>query len=338
MKDASVERGYRPVAVAGPDERARFCAPPDLPALSAIQIERQHPDAMWMVEDEGGRVAGRCSLWWTDTAAHEGQRVGLIGHYSVANCHGAAALLDLACGELVRHGCTLAVGPMDGNTWQNYRFVVERGAEPAFFLEPSHPGDWPDHFLSAGFFVLARYYSALCTDISRPDAGLSEVGRRLEALDVRVRPLRLAELSEELSRIHALSIESFRDSFLFMPISRDDFLAQYVALQKYVRPELVLIAEQGERTIGYVFAVPDLLQTPIDTIIIKTLAVHPDFHAAGIGRMLAGLCHQEAYALGYRRAIHALMLDTSAARALSQKIAEPIRRYALFGRSLGAVR
>jgi predicted N-acetyltransferase YhbS len=153
-----------------------------------------------------------------------------------------------------------------------------------------------------------------------------------------VRPLRLAELSEELSRIHALSIESFRDSFLFTPISREDFLAQYVGLEKYVRPELVLVAEQHERMIGYVFAVPDLLQTPTDTIIIKTLAVHPDFHTAGVGRLLAGLCHQAAYALGYRRAIHALMLDTSAARALSQRIAEPMRRYALFGRSLGAAR
>jgi GNAT superfamily N-acetyltransferase len=178
----------------------------------------------------------------------------------------------------------------------------------------------------------------LCTDIARPDPGLNDVGRRLESLGVRVRPLRLAELIEELSRIHALSVETFRGSFLFAPISRDDFLAQYVGLQDCVRPELVLIAEHRERMIGFVFALPDLLRTPTDTIIIKTLAVHADFRAAGVGRLLAGLCHQKAYALGYRRAIHALMLDKSGARALSEKIAEPMRRYALFGRSLGATR
>jgi GNAT superfamily N-acetyltransferase len=335
MKNASAERCFRPVAVAGSDDYRRFCAAHIFSAQTAAHVERQHPDAMWMLEDEAGNVAARCSLWWHATAVHEGRRAGLIGHYAAANRDAGARLLDLACRELDRHGCTLAAGPMDGNTWQSYRLVIERGTEPPFFLEPDHPDDWPDHFRSSGFSVLARYYSALCTDIERPDPGLAQAARRLEVHGVSIRPLRIAELDQELARIHALSLESFRDSFLFTPIGLDDFLPQYLALRDFVRPELVLMAEQGERLIGYIFALPNVLEQRADTIIIKTLAVHPEFHAQGLGRSLAGLCHQRAFALGYRRAIHALMLDTSAARGLSDRIATPIRRYALFGRRLG---
>jgi GNAT superfamily N-acetyltransferase len=338
MKDASLEARFRPVEVATLDEDFGFCTAPGFPPLTKAVIERQRPDAMWILLDKSSRPAARCSLWWRHAPAHDAHRVGLIGHYAAKYGPSAAALLELACAQLAQRGCTLAVGPMDGNTWQNYRLVVERGSEPPFFLEPNHPDDWPDHFRAAGFFVLAGYYSALCTDLVRPDPGLADTARRLESQGVLVRPLRMDCLTRELHGIHALTLASFRDSFLFTPIGRDDFLAQYLELRSCVQPELVLIAEQGERMIGYVFALPDLSRKRPDTMIIKTLAVHPELHAAGAGRLLAGRCHQAAYELGYRRAIHALMLDTSAARNLSERIARPMRRYALFARRLEADR
>lgn len=326
------------VSASNPEEQARFCAPAGLPSLSPELVGRQRPDALWMLRDEGGAVTARCSLWWNQTPPCAEHRLGLIGHYAVRDGQAAAALLRLACDQLASHGCTLAVGPMDGNTWQNYRLVVERGPEPPFFLEPDNPDDWPDHFVANGFAVLAHYYSALNTDLTRPDPALPEVARCVEALGVRVRPLCFDNLAGELSGIHALSTECFRDGFLFTPIGREEFLAQYLELRPHVRPELVLVAEQEGRIAGYIFAVPDLLQArrgqAVDTFIIKTLAVHPELHGAGLGRLLAARCHEAAAMLGYRRAIHALMQDTSGARRISDHIARPMRRYALFARPL----
>ena len=43
----------------------------------------------------------------------------------------------------------MAVGPMDGSTWRRYRFITERGAEPAFFLETYNPDVWPLNFTGA---------------------------------------------------------------------------------------------------------------------------------------------------------------------------------------------
>ena len=293
---------------------------------------------MFLLLDTGDTVAARCSLWWRDTPSHEGQRVGLIGHYADREFAAAAELLKLASARLAEHGCRWAVGPMDGNTWQNYRLVVETGTELPFFLEPTNPADWPEHFRANGFAEVARYYSALNTDLAQPDPGLAGVAREIDAQGIHLRPLDLARLDAELGCLHELSTQCFRDSFLFTPIMREDFIAQYRELADFVRPDLILLAEQGERLIGYIFALPDWLQArrgaTIDTFIIKTLAVHSDFHGIGVGRLLAARCHEIARATGYRRAIHALMLDTSGARKLSDPIAKPFRRYALFGRPL----
>jgi GNAT superfamily N-acetyltransferase len=132
---------------------------------------------------------------------------------------------------------------------------------------------------------------------------------------------------------------SFRANLLFTPLGLEEFLAQYRALRSYVRPELILVAEQHGQTVGYLFAVPDLLQAKrgqtIDTFVIKTLATHPDLKGAGLGRLLAARCHQAARALGFRRAIHALMEERSRARNISDHIARTMRRYALFARPLG---
>jgi len=110
-------------------------------------------------------------------------------------------------------------------------------------------------------------------------------------------------------------------------------------LRTFVRPELILVAERRDQAVGYLFAIPDHLQAKrgqaIDTFIIKTLATHPAWKGSGLGRLLAARCHQTARALGFRRAIHALMEDRSRARNISDHIARPMRRYALFARPLG---
>jgi GNAT superfamily N-acetyltransferase len=328
---------YELIEIGSHDDRQRFCCAPGLPALQYALAERHRPDAQWAVADAHGNLVARCSLWWKAVPPHAEHRLGFIGHYA-ARDDAAASMLRLATEQLAGHGCTLAVGPIDGNTWQNYRFITDRGNEPAFFLEPGNPDEYPVHFTNAGFTPLARYYSALNADLGQDDPEADAIAARLAVEGVTVRPLRSACLEDELRRLHALSLECFRDNFLFTPISAEDFLAQYLPLKPYVRPELILVAEQAGMMVGYVFAVPDLLQAKrgqaIDTFIIKTLAAHPAWRGSGVGRLLAARCHQAARRLGMRRAIHALMEETSRARTISGPIATTMRRYTLFARNL----
>ena len=56
----------------------------------------------------------------------------------------------------------------------------------------------------------------------------------------------------------------------------------------------------------------------------------------GLGGVLMDEVQQAARALGYRRAIHALMHDDNRSRRLSDRYARTIRRYALFSKPLGS--
>ena len=102
------------------------------------------------------------------------------------------------------------------------------------------------------------------------------------------------------------------------------------------------MAEAQGEPVGYLFGLPDLLQlqrqASIDTFIIKTVAVLPGRRSAGLGSVLVAEAQHRAAALGYRRAIHALMHEANNSRNISGKYARTMRRYTLFGRALPATR
>jgi len=328
---------YRFVDITDPEERELFCTMRGF-ELDPGTVARQRPDRMCLLVETGGTVLGRSSLWWTETPAYEGHRLGYIGHYATQVPEAAPLLLRSACEELAKHGCTLAVGPIDGNTWQRYRFITERGNEPLFFMEPDNPDEFPQEFTDFGFRPMADYYSALNTDLSAPGPQITATAQRIHDHGITVHALDPTRLDEELRRVHALSLLSFRNNLLYTPISEDDFLAQYAPIRSYIRPDLVLLAEKESELIGYSFCIPDLLQAkrgaPIDTVILKTLAVHPDHSGIGLGGLLMALAHEAARQAGFSRVIHALFHVSNRSGRLSSHTARVFRRYTLFARPL----
>src|SRR5690348_14548222 len=125
------------IHIEAPQELERFSVLQGLSNITPGQVQRSGADAHWVVDDSGGMQA-RCSLWWSTAPQLPGQRVGILGHYAARTIEAARSLLQTACTELARQGCTLAIGPMDGSTNRRYRLLTERGTEPPFFLEPDN--------------------------------------------------------------------------------------------------------------------------------------------------------------------------------------------------------
>ena len=310
----------------------------NLPAFSLDQCRAHRCDAHLVAVHDGAAVA-RCSLWWTQAPELPGKRVGVIGHFAGLDPARTGELLKSAGEELARHECDLAIGPMDGNTWRRYRLLTERGSEPAFFLEPDNPDDWSGVFTDAGFTPLATYFSALNEDLTIEDARIPRTLDRLEHAGVKLRPLDPAYFVEELRRIYEVSRVSFQSNYLYTPIAESEFLAQYEPVRAHVRPELVTLAEHAGQPVGFVFGIPDLAQAkrgqPVDTVVLKTVAVLPGRTFAGLGNVLVAVCQQQARALGFRRVIHALMHESNNSLNLSGHYARPFRRYTLYSRPLG---
>lgn len=308
-----------------------------LPPFNPSDFETQCSDVHLCAFSASGDAEARCSLWWNCVPAYQQHRVGLIGHYAAASDDAAEAVLTAAQDHLRVSGCSIAIGPMNGNTWRSYRFVVERGDQPPFFLEPANPPEWPLQFEKAGFRSLACYFSALNGDLSRPDPRLDEMERKIANAGVVIRPAN-ADLRSELKKIYEVSRISFRQNFLYLEIPEVDFISMYEPVLPIARPELVLIAESAGQCVGYLFALPDLAQKArgqgIDTFIIKTVSILPQPELRGLGTLLVARAQQIGHQMGFSRCIHALMFEDNVSLKISRHYASLMRKYKLYSKVL----
>lgn len=312
------------------------------PAASVFALTRPD-DVLGLVR--GGRLVAFCALWWRGPVRLDAAdvEVGRLGHPMWDDAADGAALLAAALDRLRREGIARAVGPLDGSTWFAYRVVTNPapgGGETAapFALEPWPPPAVGEAFEAAGFVPVAHYLSSRVDALPDESARLADERRQWAEAGVTLRPFRLDEADAELRALHPLLLAAFADNAYYAPLDLDRFLALYRPLVARVDSDLVLVAEAEGRPIGVVLAFPDLAQAgrgePVDTVIVKTLAVHPDRRGGGLGGALVRAVQEAAREEGVRSAIHALMHAENASVRISRHLGRPIRRYALLGRDL----
>ena len=274
-----------------------------------------------------------CAVWWRRTPALDGQRVGTIGRYRADSAESGTAVLTAACNLLMRRGCTLAVGPMDGSTWHRYRLVTAAGARPPFFLEPDTPLEWVHHFMAAGFAPFAHFYSAITPSLDR-----LELPSEAEFTSIAFRPLDLNDYEAEMQRIYCLSLECFRENLLFSPIAWEEFASLYGPLKPHLREGFSWVAASAGTPVGLVFALPDLLQArrgdPVDTVVLKTLVTRPELRGQGLGHALVVRCLSAARERGYRHVVFALIREGNPSGRIGARYGRPMRSYTLFAREL----
>ncbi|WP_052572930.1 GNAT family N-acetyltransferase [Haloferula sp. BvORR071] len=311
-----------------------------LPAAQAISEQvagpEEKPDARLIAVDPEGRIA-TAALWWSDVPAYGDHKVGTIGGFESFSAEASAQLLEAAEERLREAGCTIAIGPMNANTWRRHRFVIESSGRGPFLLEPRNNPAFPEWWRAAGYQELSRYSSSLM-----PLDGSSVVSptlkERLERSGIAIRPLHGDRYDDELRAIYAISLRSFANNFLYTPLEEEGFLGAYRKVQSRVDPDFVRIAEKDGVPCGFVFAIADLeaaARGEKPALIVKTLAVDPESRCAGLGSLLVDEVHRLGREKGFTEAIHALQHENNTSLKITGRHhGDPIRRYALFSKLL----
>lgn len=246
-----------------------------------------------------------------------------LGQFQCETAEDGARLIHAAMERLRGEGFGAVLGPMDGNTWGKHRLVVESDGRAPFLMEPSNPTHYVEAFEASGLSVVSRYVSAARSSNVALSGSVAPPGLKLRNFDP-------ARAEEELTRVHALSLQAFADNHFYQPISLDDFIASYRPVLGVIDPELVLFAEDETGVLrGFLFALPNLAegQNP-RSVILKTYASR----MKGAGSMMANAFHERARAKGFGEVIHALMHDTNlSAQHSGNTGGKAFRRYALWG-------
>ena len=296
----------------------------------------EKPDARLIAIDPEGRIS-TASLWWSDVPSMDGHKLGSIGGFESTGEETTMLLLQAAEKRLREAGCTLAIGPMNGNTWRRHRFVIESDGRGPFLLEPRNAPAYPDWWHSAGFKELSRYSSSVMALDGEPVVAPALRERLLRSALV-IRSLDASRYDDELRVIHAISLRSFSRNFLYTPLEKEGFLEAYRKVKDHVDPDLVRIAEKDGMPCGFVFAIADLeaaTRGEKPALIVKTLAVDPESRCAGLGSLLVDEVHRLGREKGFTEAIHALQHETNTSLKITGRHqGTPFRRYALFSKPL----
>ena len=279
---------------------------------------------------KNGRAVGRIALYDPGDAGH-----AFFGLFESEPDESTGAELFRFAEEAAKKlGKSTLIGPMNGSTWENYRWARSLDT-PFFFSEYVHQPYYAAMAVTAGYLESAGYFSQIQNDLSYDGELSDRLKARCIAAGIRIRNLDIEHFDEELEKLYPFITETFNQNLLYSPISFDAFSSKYRTQLPFLSPDWVLVAEEGKEIVGITVNFPDLFEQPCKTMIAKTLARKPGRRYAGISHVLCAELIDRCVNKGFSRLIHAYMETNNSSMNVSGRFnGEPFRHYSLFSKHL----
>ncbi len=244
---------------------------------------------------------------------HMGLRAATFGFFEVlpGDYEAAAALWDHACQWARSKGMEELQGPFNFTGNDEPGFLIEGfdtapaimlGHTPPYYAEFAERFGFEKMMDSLAYRIEAADYQY---DIANLPAAVHRIAERaVERYGPHVlRPPRLEEWDAEVDRLREVYNRSLSVLPEFAPLEREEFRAQAAMLKPLIDPDLILIAQIGEKVVGFALGLPNInealryangLRYPWDYLRLlraqkrisgasfKILAVDPDYWGYGL--------------------------------------------------------
>jgi len=287
------------------------------------------------VVTENSIPVGRLALYDNPELLWNGEKACCIGNFECINNETIAQrLISEAEIWAKENGCRFIIGPMNGSTWDNYRFSVHHD-EPLFLSETFHPLYYNDLFKACGFEVILNYESRIERGVTTNNEKVAHKIEESAQNGVIVREFDSNRIDEELKQLFPLVKGSFERNTLYTDISWETFYRKYASVIKQLGTRYVLFAEKEGEIIAFVFAFQNLLETSKKQLIYKTVARKYGKEYAGIGHVVALEVMKRAVEDGMEDAIHAFMIYDATSTDISRNFnSQPYKEYVLYAKAL----
>ena len=156
--------------------------------------------------------------------------------------------------------------------------------------------------------------------------------------DTTVKSAENNDLITVLNKVYDLTIEAFKNNFLYSELDREIFLKIYMNYEDKIVKKFFKMLYLKDELIGYVFGIPDYAELEykgkIETMILKTIAISPKYNGKGMGYILIDELVKEAEKSGYKNVIYALMYEKNISKNIGLLLGDELRRYTLFIKEL----
>lgn len=148
-------------------------------------------------------------------------------------------------------------GPLTYSTWFPYRFRKDDHALKLAW-EPASPPIDRERFLAWGFTDYKHYNSTCIQGIDNHYQRTLKDFEKSQAAGYVYRPLSQATLDEDIVVMHQLVMDTFRDNYLFTPLSLEAFKQIYVPNMKHVDLEMsCLVYDPAGKPVSFHFMFQD---------------------------------------------------------------------------------
>jgi len=289
---------------------------------------------------ENGIKVAKATCYFKNTPEIEGEKVGAIGEFETDSEENGVKILN-KCEEILKEkGVKFIVAPMNGNTWKKYRTLKYSNGEPTFLLENVSPIQHNDILKKSGFTELHTYTSTkgFIKDAYESET-LEMIENKLAEENIVIRKFDKVNYMNDLKKIYNISIKSFSRNPFYTSIKEEEFIEQYKPYIDMVDEELILIAEKEGQEVGFVFCIPDFNELKregkISTLILKTIAVLPEYEELAIGNIMLRKIAKTAQNKNFEKWIFAFMYSNNTSQKMAKRNkTEIIREYALYGKEL----
>ena len=307
-----------------------------------IMIER--PSEIMIFNDENNNIGGNLHLWH-NRPNYNGKATSYIGNVNILEKYrkNETEIFNEIFESLKKEGIETIIGPLNGTTWNTYRYVTDKGHRSPFLMEPWNEDYYVELFEKLGFKPLAYYISTVMENMNPVQRG--HLSKKIEKLkkfdyykDITVKSAKNEDLITILNKVYDLTIEAFKNNFLYSELDREIFLKMYMSYEDKIVKKFFKMLYLKDELIGYVFGIPDYAELQykekVETMILKTIAISPRYNGKGMGYILIDELVKEAEHSGYKNVIYALMHEKNISKNIGSLLGDELRRYALFIKEL----
>lgn len=189
---------------------------------------------------------------------------GFFGFFDcVEDTEIASILFKEAIEWLKSKGATKIIGPVNPSTNDPCGILVDGFNLPPVVMMPYNKSFYNDLLVSLGFVKkvdLLAYWMQPGKVNQRSLILHDDLLSRLSAKSIVIRPIRMSNYESEAAALRKVYNAAWDQNSGFVPMTENEFKYLAKDLKMILDPELCLIAEQGDRIVGFALAIPDINQ------------------------------------------------------------------------------
>ncbi|MBF0343650.1 MAG: N-acetyltransferase [Nitrospirae bacterium] len=248
--------------------------------------------------------------------------VGFFGFYeSVNDTAVAQKLLDVVQEELKNGGLKIMRGPMNFSTNDECGFLIDGFDTPPMIMTPHNPPYYNNLMESCQMAKVKDLYAYVREVPERPPDKVVRVANIAQKRGITVRTLSMKDFNKDLLRFKELYNAAWENNWGFIPLNDAELSYIGKKLKTVIIPELMLIAEKEEETVGFLGLLPDfnfvlrmmhgslnpitLLKAlyyskKIDGIRLLLFGIKPQYRFKGVDALLIKEIFKRAWEGGYK--------------------------------------